>query len=487
MPFIIHQRIELRSANAPLIYQQEMELGDRYAHQWRVTLQDKGQQVDLDAAAAAVSAFFRRADGSMLSVSGTIDEGDAAVLLPAGAYSVEGFADGVMRVSMAGGLMALAQLRYRVARHSSDTVVDPDHVIPDISELLAQIEAMRQGTAAANTAAADANTAANEAYDAATAANTSAAAANTAASGADESAVDADTAAARANAAAQQVTDALVPAFSIGTVTTLPAGSQASATITGNLPKNPVLNLALPRGRDGDAGEGVFGSTIAMSEEDPTKVSDAIGAAAAVMTGASASAAGSAGRVPAPAAGQQDKYLRGDGTWAAVPDSYVLPTASASVKGGVRVRESDGAHMEGEYLVPNTMKAPYIDEEFGQNDGEAGMVPAPAYGDQEKYLRGDGTWQNPLGTLFQIRAKQATTEEGIPAGGEGPLTVQADQINGYTPVGIVGFQLSGTGASWCTMFRVSFENNVATVGIRNTHASKTFSPNCAVKILYLRG
>ena len=33
------------------------------------------------------------------------------------------------------------------------------------------------------------------------------------------------------------------------------------------------------------------------------------------MTGASSSAAGSAGIVPAPAAGDDTKYLRGDGTW----------------------------------------------------------------------------------------------------------------------------------------------------------------------------
>ena len=33
------------------------------------------------------------------------------------------------------------------------------------------------------------------------------------------------------------------------------------------------------------------------------------------MTAATASAAGKAGLVPAPAAGKQDKFLRGDGTW----------------------------------------------------------------------------------------------------------------------------------------------------------------------------
>lgn len=34
------------------------------------------------------------------------------------------------------------------------------------------------------------------------------------------------------------------------------------------------------------------------------------------MTGATASAAGAKGLVPAPAAGDNDKFLRGDGTWA---------------------------------------------------------------------------------------------------------------------------------------------------------------------------
>lgn len=40
------------------------------------------------------------------------------------------------------------------------------------------------------------------------------------------------------------------------------------------------------------------------------------------MKGATASAAGAAGLVPAPAAGAQAKYLRGDGTWATPPDTH---------------------------------------------------------------------------------------------------------------------------------------------------------------------
>lgn len=48
------------------------------------------------------------------------------------------------------------------------------------------------------------------------------------------------------------------------------------------------------------------------------------------MTGASASAAGAAGLVPAPAAGSQGKYLKGDGTW----DSPAMSELGLSVVNG---------------------------------------------------------------------------------------------------------------------------------------------------------
>ena len=55
------------------------------------------------------------------------------------------------------------------------------------------------------------------------------------------------------------------------------------------------------------------------------------------MGAATSSAAGTAGLVPAPAAGAQAKFLRGDGTWQTPSTSYTLPTASSSTLGGVKV------------------------------------------------------------------------------------------------------------------------------------------------------
>lgn len=74
------------------------------------------------------------------------------------------------------------------------------------------------------------------------------------------------------------------------------------------------------------------------------------------MTGATESAAGIHGQVPAPAAGDQAKFLRGDGTWANTP-------------------------------YPSTFNGA-----DGSNAGTVGLVPAPGASDDTKYLKGDGTW-----------------------------------------------------------------------------------------------
>ena len=81
------------------------------------------------------------------------------------------------------------------------------------------------------------------------------------------------------------------------------------------------------------------------------------------MTAATASAAGKAGLVPAPAAGKQTSFLRGDGTW-------VVPT--------------------------NTTYSNFVKSGTG---AKAGLVPAPSTTEgTTKYLREDGTWAVPPDT-----------------------------------------------------------------------------------------
>lgn len=94
------------------------------------------------------------------------------------------------------------------------------------------------------------------------------------------------------------------------------------------------------------------------------------------MGAASASAVGKAGLVPAPAAGAQAKYLRGDGTW------QTPPNTTYSNMGGAT---SSAA-------------------------GSAGLVPAPAAGKQTSFLRGDGTWVVPTNTTYELAS---TTANGL--------------------------------------------------------------------------
>ena len=102
------------------------------------------------------------------------------------------------------------------------------------------------------------------------------------------------------------------------------------------------------------------------------------------MKGASVSAAGTHGLVPAPAAGAQAKFLRGDGTWQYTPNdntTYEVFTGASST-----------------------------------TDGSTGLVPKPVKGDQGKYLRADGVWASPANTDTKVTTTLATTTKAYIAG-----------------------------------------------------------------------
>ena len=111
------------------------------------------------------------------------------------------------------------------------------------------------------------------------------------------------------------------------------------------------------------SGFSVSGTTVTVSYGDGTsstfKTQDT-NTTYSDMKGATSSAAGTHGLVPAPVAGAQTKYLRGDGTWQTPPDTNttysVFKGATSSAAGG------------------------------------NGLVPAPASGVTSQYLKSTGTW-----------------------------------------------------------------------------------------------
>ena len=129
------------------------------------------------------------------------------------------------------------------------------------------------------------------------------------------------------------------------------------------------------------------------------------------MGGATSSAAGSAGLVPAPTAGKQTSFLRGDGTWV-VPTNTTYSKANTTTLGLVMIGYTENGKnypVELDSSGKMYVNVPWTDTNTTYTNmgaasasasGKAGLVPAPAAGAQAKYLRGDGTWQTPPNTTY---------------------------------------------------------------------------------------
>lgn len=124
----------------------------------------------------------------------------------------------------------------------------------------------------------------------------------------------------------------------------------------------------------------VNGTTITCTKDDGTtstiKTQDT-NTTYGTFKGATTSEAGSTGLVIAPVAGNANRYLRSDGTWAVPPDTNTTYGVFAKATADVA--------------------------------GSTGLVPAPAKGQQTYYLRGDGTWAMPANTWRGIQDNLTST------------------------------------------------------------------------------
>ena len=122
------------------------------------------------------------------------------------------------------------------------------------------------------------------------------------------------------------------------------------------------------------------------------------------FTGATASTDGVQGLVPGPVAGDQDKYLKADGTWDTVSganytagDGIDITNDEISVDDTyVQKKLTAGSNIQINGTTISATDTTYSDfvGTDGQTAGTAGLVPAPATTDAGKFLKADGTWDD---------------------------------------------------------------------------------------------
>ena len=191
--------------------------GDSQAHTFRLAVKRGGE--DAAITGASVAAYFVRADGVTVPITGSVEGSVALVTLPESCYRVPGRFQLVVKLALDGAVSAVFWGDGAVAASDTDAILDEEGVIPSLDEVLAQVAAAEAAAASANSAAASATTEASSAQ----------------------------TAAARADAAALSIE-------SLGAdATTLAPGSAATAAWT-TVDGAKVLLVGVPQGIQGPQG-----------------------------------------------------------------------------------------------------------------------------------------------------------------------------------------------------------------------------------------
>lgn len=280
----------------------------------------KGGQAATLTGATAFGEFERPVDGAKIRCAGTVSGGTITIPLLDQCYKYAGSFVLIIRCNDGSRERSLMRLSGYVERGGDGVIIDPSGSIPSYGDL-------EQAIANCNAAAAAATAAKNELLQAK-------------ADGEFTGPQGPQGPTGPRGATGPQGETGATPNITMGTVTTGAPGTQASASFTGTA-EEPVLNLTIPRGADGSGSvstvDGVqpasgdvplgavrYSEAQSLTDGQQTQARDNIGAAKdAPMTGASADAAGAAGLVPAPAAGDEKKALLGDGTWGNVASTGV--------------------------------------------------------------------------------------------------------------------------------------------------------------------
>lgn len=128
--------------------------GDKLAHTIEV-------ETGSDLNGYSCAAYVVRADGVTVTLTGTISGTVASVVLSSNCYNVPGRVAIIIRLTTSTEISTIFYGMGTVLSSSTDSIIDPESVIPSLEDLLAQIAAMEEATTKAKSAASSAQTVAD--------------------------------------------------------------------------------------------------------------------------------------------------------------------------------------------------------------------------------------------------------------------------------------------------------------------------------------
>ena len=127
----------------PLMHQ------DAYADVFRIHVTRGGLDLQLDGMTVRAWLYLA-ATGETMLLEGSADGSMVMVTLEPECYLFPGYATLAIQLQQGEECRTLIKIDLAIKRTCTDTVIDPGSVLPTLAELLAQIAAMEQATAAAN-------------------------------------------------------------------------------------------------------------------------------------------------------------------------------------------------------------------------------------------------------------------------------------------------------------------------------------------------
>lgn len=212
---VISSAYDLRQPLMMQALHHELVMDDENGDLFAVSVTDGGSAADLSG--ASVNAYFIRADGYTVPITGSVSGGTVQVLLPTSCYIKPGRFTLTIKITKGTTRHAIYCAEGVVRRSTTDALIDPEGTVPSLDALLAQIAVIENAVKAAEDAL----------------------------------------------ALAQEFADLTV------TATTLPTGQPATASY-----KDGVLTLGLPKGETGSAspikvnGVEAVGSNITLTAEN---------------------------------------------------------------------------------------------------------------------------------------------------------------------------------------------------------------------------